>query len=271
MQAMGGTLPAGLEHHTTLELYLRTLQAAGGGYPLDGSHQVRRPARAARAAPAARHGVAGVEAGRARGAGGRRPRAGFRGGSAAGDGGRRGGGHGGGGEAQVAPTARGFGQVQGAWAPAFRSPPQSAARRYPNPGACAAAQVVGCESVMAAGVDPQNTLRYRICVKHLRAEEVIWKGESHRWCQKCCRMHPLAEYDGKAHTCRPQVEKNTLRRRKAAESRSGVAPDKAAAAAADCAAADYGPGFGGEQAAHEYAAHALEVALEGQHDDGLDE
>ena len=75
-------------------------------------------------------------------------------------------------------------------------------------------QVPGCNQALdeTPGA-PRYCFRFRICLMHLRAEEVQMPGGAARHCQKCCTFHPLSAFRGTNRTCAVKLAAQAARRR----------------------------------------------------------
>ena len=61
---------------------------------------------------------------------------------------------------------------------------------------------------------PRYCFRFRICLVHLRAEEVLMPEGASRHCQKCCCFHPLSAFRGANRTCTVKLAAQAARRRR---------------------------------------------------------
>lgn len=60
-------------------------------------------------------------------------------------------------------------------------------------------------------------LRVKICELHHSADQVLFKGQLHRFCQKCSRLEPLACFQGGRRSCQVKLQHHSkyVKRRRA--------------------------------------------------------
>eukprot|EP00884_Botryococcus_braunii_P004638 jgi/Botrbrau1/14175/Bobra.182_3s0112.2 len=91
-------------------------------------------------------------------------------------------------------------------------------------------QVESCQTSLEGG--KEYHVRYRICEKCLKLNEVLREGRKERFCQQCGRFHTLDQFDGDKRSCRARLQRHNTRRRKnpqksAVASKRGDKPAKA--------------------------------------------
>ena len=76
-------------------------------------------------------------------------------------------------------------------------------------------RVPGCGAALSDSPDaPRYCFRFRICLMHLRAEEVLLSAGPHRHCQQCSAFHPLPAFSGSKRTCSRRLAEQAARRRR---------------------------------------------------------
>ena len=73
---------------------------------------------------------------------------------------------------------------------------------------------------------PRYCFRFRICLVHLRAEEVQMPEGASRHCQKCCCFHPLSAFRGANRTCAVKLAAQAARRRRQKTEATAEATDE---------------------------------------------
>ncbi|KAL4515981.1 hypothetical protein Ndes2526B_g00695 [Nannochloris sp. 'desiccata'] len=73
----------------------------------------------------------------------------------------------------------------------------------------ASCQVAGCEHTLVTAY----AKKYRVCNVHVKSPQVHIHDDVQRFCQKCSRFHPVAEFDGYRRTCRIRLAQHNTRRR----------------------------------------------------------
>lgn len=59
--------------------------------------------------------------------------------------------------------------------------------------------------------------RYKVCPEHLKADTVLLRKHTHRFCQQCGRFQTIEEFDGEKRSCRERLDKHNARRRRIRE------------------------------------------------------
>lgn len=76
-------------------------------------------------------------------------------------------------------------------------------------------QVDNC-TVEVSGMKDYHA-RYKVCPGHLKADTVLMKCRTHRFCQQCGRFQTIEEFDGNKRSCRERLDKHNARRRRIRE------------------------------------------------------
>ena len=72
---------------------------------------------------------------------------------------------------------------------------EPASNRAQDLGFC---QIPACRSMLHTGNTRPSYARYKLCMKCITADFVLYKEAASRWCQKCSRFQLLQDFEARA-------------------------------------------------------------------------